>query len=80
MVDAPSPFRPDLLAGQVALLTGGGSGIGLEITRQLGLHGAKVVISGRREAVLQEACRALSAEGITAHYVQVRGARTMPRR
>jgi len=32
----PSPFKPDVLAGKVALVTGGGSGIGLEITRQLG--------------------------------------------
>ena len=35
----PSPFKPTTLAGKVALVTGGGSGIGLEITRQLGgLH------------------------------------------
>ncbi|PSC74048.1 H(+) hexose cotransporter 2 isoform B [Micractinium conductrix] len=66
----PSPFKPDVLSGRVALVTGGGSGIGLEIVRQLGLHGAHVVISGRREAVLAEAVAALGAEGITAHYVQ----------
>ena len=68
----PSPFRQDLLAGRVALITGGSSGIGLEIARQLGLHGAKVVISGRRENVLQEACKVLSEEGIAAHGVQVK--------
>ena len=75
-----SPFKPSVLAGRVALITGGGSGIGLEITRQLGLHGAKVVISGRREAVLKEACRQLGAEGIDAHFVQVRRRRPPPRR
>ena len=67
-----SPFRTDLLSGYVALVTGGSSGIGLEITRQLGLHGAKVVISGRRENVLRDACQVLSKEGIVAHGVQVR--------
>lgn len=35
-----------------------------------GLHGAKVVISGRREQVLRDACTALAAEGVAAHYVQ----------
>ena len=35
-----------------------------------GLHGAQIVISGRREQVLQEACRTLEQDGITAHPVQ----------
>jgi NAD(P)-dependent dehydrogenase (short-subunit alcohol dehydrogenase family) len=30
---------------RVALVTGGGSGIGFEVARQLGLHGAKVRLS-----------------------------------
>lgn len=67
-----SPFRSDLLAGRVALITGGSSGIGLEIARQLGLHGAKVVISGRRQNVLNDACQDLEKDGVTAHGVQVR--------
>lgn len=33
-----SAFRPDVLAGRVALVTGGTSGIGFEIARQLGAH------------------------------------------
>lgn len=37
-----------------------------------GLHGAKVVITGRREQVLADSCGALSAEGIAALGVQVR--------
>ena len=37
-----------------------------------GLHGAKVVISGRRQQVLTDACEALTSEGITALGVQAR--------
>ncbi|KAK9804870.1 hypothetical protein WJX72_009287 [[Myrmecia] bisecta] len=70
MSSQTSPFRADVLAGKVALVTGGGSGIGFEITRQLGLHGAKVVITGRRQQVLEGACAALQAEGIQALGVQ----------
>jgi NAD(P)-dependent dehydrogenase (short-subunit alcohol dehydrogenase family) len=59
-----SPFKGDILNGQVALVTGGGSGIGFEITRQLGLHGASVAVMGRRRQVLDAAVLALSKEGI----------------
>ncbi|KAI3424239.1 hypothetical protein D9Q98_009595 [Chlorella vulgaris] len=69
-MEPQSPFKPDTLRGKTALVTGGGSGIGLEITRQLGLHGAKVVISGRREQVLRDACQTLGGDGITAAFVQ----------
>ncbi|GAB4813304.1 hypothetical protein N2152v2_000350 [Parachlorella kessleri] len=65
-----SPFKADILKGKVALVTGGGSGIGFEITRQLGLHGAKIVISGRREKVLQAAVAELSGQDISIQYVQ----------
>ena len=64
-----SPFRPDLLQGHVALVTGGGSGIGLELSHQLGLHGAKLVLMGRREAVLQKAVKYLQGEGVDAYHV-----------
>ncbi|WP_201981620.1 SDR family NAD(P)-dependent oxidoreductase [Hymenobacter rubidus] len=43
------------LDGKLALVTGGGTGIGLEIARCMAEAGATVVITGRREAVLREA-------------------------
>ena len=43
------------LAGRTALITGGGTGIGLAIAKCLAACGAKVVLSGRREEPLQTA-------------------------
>ncbi|KAK4398752.1 Peroxisomal 2,4-dienoyl-CoA reductase [Sesamum angolense] len=61
-----SPFKPHLLEGKVALLTGGGSGIGFEISTQFGKHGASIAIMGRRKAVLDDAVSALKSLGIPA--------------
>lgn len=63
-----SPFKPNILSGLRVLLTGGGSGIGFEISRQFGLHGAKVMIMGRRQPVLEGAVQALKSEGIDAQF------------
>jgi len=70
-----SPFKSDVASGRVALITGGGSGIGFEIARQLGLHGAKIVLMGRREGPLKAAVSVLAGEGIQAIAVSgdVRG-------
>ncbi|RRT77980.1 hypothetical protein B296_00027745 [Ensete ventricosum] len=59
-----SPFKADILKGKVAVVTGGGSGIGLEISTQFGRHGAAVAIMGRRRQVLDAAVAALRSEGI----------------
>lgn len=50
-----TPFRQDVLAGKRILVSGGGSGLGKEITRGLAAHGATVYICGRREGVLADA-------------------------
>lgn len=61
-MDTLSPYRPDLLAGQRILVTGGGTGLGKEISAGFAAHGAHVFICGRREQVLAEAAAAISAE------------------
>ncbi|KAL5773623.1 hypothetical protein ACOSQ2_013547 [Xanthoceras sorbifolium] len=61
-----SPFKGDVLKGKVALLTGGGSGIGFELSLQLGKHGASIAIMGRRRNVLDSAVASLHSLGIPA--------------
>lgn len=55
-------FRPDLLAGRVALVTGGGTGIGAETARELARLGARVTIASRRPEHIEPAAAGLSAE------------------
>ncbi|MCA9528111.1 MAG: SDR family NAD(P)-dependent oxidoreductase, partial [Myxococcales bacterium] len=57
-----SSFRDDLLAGQVALVTGGGSGICKGIARALMAHGADVIITSRSAERLADAAAELAAE------------------
>ena len=47
-------FAPDLLAGKVALVTGGGSGLGRATAVELAACGAQVVVCGRRLEPLEE--------------------------
>lgn len=47
------------LRGEIALITGGGTGIGLAMARAMHGAGAKVVLVGRREAELQAAVASL---------------------
>jgi NAD(P)-dependent dehydrogenase (short-subunit alcohol dehydrogenase family) len=49
------------LSGSVAIVSGGGRGIGLEIARELLQRGAAVALTSRREASLEEAEAALGA-------------------
>jgi meso-butanediol dehydrogenase / (S,S)-butanediol dehydrogenase / diacetyl reductase len=51
------------LAGQVALITGGGTGIGYAIALAFGREGAKVVVAARRKDKLSEVVKAIAAQG-----------------
>jgi citronellol/citronellal dehydrogenase len=52
MGGASEIFRPGLLAGQAAVVTGGGTNLGRQAAAELLACGARVVIAGRREEVL----------------------------
>lgn len=67
-------LRQDCLADRVAIVTGGGSGIGRSTALLLAALGAEVVILGRREEALEQT-RGMAAEGskpITAISVDLR--------
>jgi NADP-dependent 3-hydroxy acid dehydrogenase YdfG len=51
------------LQGQIAWVTGAGSGIGLAGAQALAVAGATVVLSGRRVAVLEAAAETIRAQG-----------------
>jgi NAD(P)-dependent dehydrogenase (short-subunit alcohol dehydrogenase family) len=54
MKNKPSPFD---LTGETALITGGGTGLGLGMAKCLAAAGARVVLVGRREAELKTAAK-----------------------
>ncbi|HUH05893.1 MAG TPA: SDR family oxidoreductase [Kofleriaceae bacterium] len=56
-------FAPGLFDGRVAIITGGGSGIGLATARELVRLGGRVAICGRTPAKLEAAAAELEALG-----------------
>jgi NAD(P)-dependent dehydrogenase (short-subunit alcohol dehydrogenase family) len=57
------------LAGKVAFITGGGSGIGLGMAQVFGGAGMKVVIADVRRDHLEQALATLAASGVAAHGI-----------
>jgi NAD(P)-dependent dehydrogenase (short-subunit alcohol dehydrogenase family) len=57
------------LTGKTALVTGGSRGLGLQIAEALGEAGAKVLLTSRKAADLEEAAAQLQAKGIDTRWV-----------
>jgi gluconate 5-dehydrogenase len=57
------------LTGQVALITGGSRGLGLQIAEALGEFGATIAIAARKQAELDDAVAHLAALGVSAFAI-----------
>jgi NAD(P)-dependent dehydrogenase (short-subunit alcohol dehydrogenase family) len=64
-------FERDLLKDQVAVITGGGTGIGLAIARRLGALGARIAIASRNAEHLEQGSASLREAGIDALAIQL---------
>ena len=57
------------LTGQTALVTGGSRGLGLQMAQALGEAGARVMLTSRKAADLEQAVAELQAQGIDARWI-----------
>jgi NAD(P)-dependent dehydrogenase (short-subunit alcohol dehydrogenase family) len=64
-------LAPETLKGQVAVITGGGTGIGLAIACRLGELGARIVIGSRNATNLEQGSAELRHVGLDPLCVQV---------
>lgn len=69
MMKQESEFAPGIFVGTSALITGGGTGIGLATARLLGNLGAHVILVARTTSTLEKAVAELRHENIQADYV-----------
>jgi citronellol/citronellal dehydrogenase len=65
-------FLPNLLHGQVAIVTGGGSGLGRASALELAAVGARVVVCGRRVEPLEETASMADGERVEARPCDIR--------
>ena len=68
--DLSSPYAADLNAGKVALVTGGGTGMGRATAIGLARTGAKLVLMGRRTEVLEDCADVITSLGAKALCIQ----------
>jgi NAD(P)-dependent dehydrogenase (short-subunit alcohol dehydrogenase family) len=64
-------FSPTMLKDRVAVVTGGGTGIGLAVAKRLGELGARIVIGSRNSSNLETGSAELLHAGFDALIVQV---------
>jgi len=57
------------LTGKTALVTGGSRGLGLQIAEALGEAGAKIMLTSRKAADLEESAAHLQAKGIDTRWI-----------
>lgn len=67
LLDVPMPIDPLDLSGKVAIVTGGGTGIGAATARLLSAHGAAIVLAGRTQSSLDAVAADLTAGGSACH-------------
>ena len=56
-------FQPDLLKNKTILITGGGTGLGKSMATRFGELGANLIISSRKQEVLDQAAEELRQTG-----------------
>jgi NAD(P)-dependent dehydrogenase (short-subunit alcohol dehydrogenase family) len=67
-------FKNDILKNQVAVITGGGTGLGKEIAKQFAQHGANIVIASRKMEHLESGKSEIEQEGseVMIHQLDIR--------
>src|SRR5687767_13869236 len=65
-------FQPGLLDGQVAIVSGGGSGLGRASALELAALGARVVVCGRRGEPLEDTAARADGERVEARVCDIR--------